>query len=154
MDVLELIDTLHDLVHNAKHIPLSGEVRVNKEKLDALLDEVRATIPEELKEARWIAKERDEMLAAAEREAERILAAAHERQTQLVVEHHRTGEAELASEGIIDDARVEEREIRQGAEDYADEILGTLEVNLSKLIAAMQRGREHLRVPDGPVAAE
>jgi uncharacterized protein YnzC (UPF0291/DUF896 family) len=153
MDVLELIDRLDELVRNAKHVPLSGEVRVDKEKLSELLDEMRATIPEEIKEARWIAKERQEMLAAAEREAERILDEAEELQTELVAEHHLTGEAELAGEAIIDHARAEEREIRLGAEDYADEILGTFELNLSKFIAAIQRGRERLREPDEPDAA-
>ena len=68
MDILELIDRLHDLVHDAKHVPLSSEVRVDKETLADLLNEMRATIPEELKEARWIVKKREEMLAAAERE--------------------------------------------------------------------------------------
>jgi cell division septum initiation protein DivIVA len=154
MDVLELIDRLHDLVRDAKHVPLRGEVRVDKEELDDLLDQLRATIPEEIKEARWIVKERDEMLAAAEREAERNLGEARERQTQLVVEHHLTGEAELASEDIIDHARVEEREIRLGAEDYADEILSTFEANLSKFIAAIQRGRERLQGADEPAAVE
>jgi vacuolar-type H+-ATPase subunit H len=154
MDVLELIDKLDELVRNAKHVPLRGDVRVDKEDLDGLLDEMRATIPEEIKEARWIVKEREEMLAAAEREAERILAEARERQTQLVVEHHLTGEAELAAEDIIDNARAEGREIRLGAEDYADEILSTFEINLSKFIAAVQRGRERLQGPDEPADTE
>ena len=154
MDVLVLIDKLADLVRNAKQIPLRGEVRVDKEELSELLDQLRVAIPEELKEARWIVKEREEMLAAAEREAERILGEARERQTQLVVEHELTAQAELTTEEIIDDARVEEREIRLGAEDYADEILSTLEFNLSKFIAAIQRGRERLRDPDEPAAAE
>ena len=48
------------------------------------------------------------------------------------------------------DAPVREREIRLGAEDYADEILNTLEVNLSKFIAAVQRGRERLQGKDEP----
>ena len=104
MDVLELIDKLDELVRNAKHVPLSREVRVDKEELSDLLDEMRATIPEEIKEARWIVKERQEMLASAEREAERILGEARERQTQLVVEHHHAGEAELATfGGNVDD---------------------------------------------------
>jgi cell division septum initiation protein DivIVA len=115
---------------------------------------MRATIPEELKQARWIVKERQELLAAAQREAERILAEAHERQTQLVAEHHLTGEAQLASEDIIKDARDEEREIRLGAEDYADEILSTFELNLSKFIAAIRRGRDRLRGPDEPAEGE
>jgi F0F1-type ATP synthase membrane subunit b/b' len=154
MDVLELTDKLNELVRNAKHVPLSREVRVDKEKLDSLFDQMRATIPEEIKEARWIVKERAEMLAAAEREAERILGEAQQLQTQFVAEHHLTGEAELAAEEIIDDARAEEREIRLGAEDYADEILSTFETNLSKFIAAIQRGRDRLRGPDDPAAIE
>ena len=100
MDVLVLIDKLDDLVRNAKQVPLRSEVRVDKEELSDLLNELRETIPEELKEARWIVKERDEMLAGAEREAERILGEARERQNQLVVEHHLTGEADLASEDL------------------------------------------------------
>jgi hypothetical protein len=154
MDVLELIDRLHDLVHTAKQVPLRSEVRVDKEQLHDLLDQMRATIPDEINQARWISKERQEMLAAAEREAERILGEAHERQTQLVVQHDLTREAELATEEIIDDARAEEREIRLGAETYADEILATLEVNLSRFIAAVQRGRERLQGPEEPAETE
>ena len=56
----------------------------------------------------------------------------------------------FAAEDIVEDARAREREIRLGAEDYADEILNTLEVNLSKFIAAVQRGRERLAGKDEP----
>ena len=154
MDVLVLIDKLDELVRNAKQVPLRSEVRVDKEKLDDLLDQLRVTIPEEIKEARWIVKERGEMLAAAQREAERILGEAQERQSQLVVEHELTRQAELASEDIIEDARAEEREIRLGTEDYADEILGTFEINLSKFIAAIQRGRGRLQGADEPTELE
>jgi cell division septum initiation protein DivIVA len=117
MDVLVLIDKLDDLVHNAKPVPLTDQVRVDKEEIYDILDQMRATIPEEIKQARWIVKERQEMLAEAKRQAE----------------------------DIVEDARAREREIRLGAEDYADEILNTLEVNLSKFIAAVQRGRERLQ---------
>ena len=140
MDVLVLIDKLDDLVHNAKPVPLTDQVRVDKEEIYDILDQMRATIPEEIKQARWIVKERQEMLAEAKREAERIVKEARERQAQLVSEQEVTKQAERAAEDIIEDARAREREIRLGAEDYADEILNTLEVNLSKFIAAVQRG--------------
>ena len=123
-------------------IPLSDSVRVDKEETYDILDQMRATIPEEIKQARWIVKERQEMLAEAKREAERILKEARERQERLVGEEEVTKQAERAAEDIVEDARAREREIRLGAEDYADEILNTLEVNLSKFIAAVQRGRE------------
>jgi cell division septum initiation protein DivIVA len=109
---------------------------------------MRATIPEEIKQARWIVKERQEMLAEAKREAERVVKEARERQDRLVSEQEVTKQAERQAEDIIEDARAREREIRLGAEDYADEILNTLEVNLTKFIAAVQRGRERLQGKD------
>jgi cell division septum initiation protein DivIVA len=144
MDVLVLIDKLDDLVHNAKQVPLTDQVRVDKEEIYDLLDQMRATIPEEIKQARWIVKERQEMLAEAKREAERIIGEAREKQDQLISEQEITREAERAAEDIIEDARTREREIRLGAEDYADEVLHNLEDNLSKLLAAVQRGRDRL----------
>jgi hypothetical protein len=65
MDVLVLIDKLDDTVHNAKPVPLTDQVRVDKEEIYDILDQMRATIPEEIKQARWIVKERQEMLAEA-----------------------------------------------------------------------------------------
>src|SRR3974377_668588 len=144
MDVLVLIDKLDDLVHNAKQVPLTDQVRVDKEEIYDLLDQMRATIPEEIKQARGIVKERQEMPAEAKREAERIVKEARERQDRLISNEEVTKEAQRAAEEIIDEAHAREREIRLGAEDYADEILGTLEVNLSKFIAAVQRGRDRL----------
>ncbi|MCX6388216.1 MAG: ATPase [Solirubrobacterales bacterium] len=144
MDVLVLIDKLDDLVHNAKQVPLTDQVRVDKEEIYDLLDQMRATIPEEIKQARWIVKERQEMLAEAKREAERILAEARERQDKLIAEQEVTKEAERAAEDIVEDARAREREIRLGAEDYADDVLHSLEDNLTKFTAAVQRGRDRL----------
>ena len=56
MDVLVLIDKLDDLVHNAKAVPLTDQVRIDREEIYEILDQMRATIPEEIKQARWIVK--------------------------------------------------------------------------------------------------
>ncbi len=155
MDVLVLIDKLDDLIHNAKRtmLPGSDQVRLDREEVYDILDQMRATIPEEIKQARWIVKERQEMLAEAKREAERIVKEARDKQEQLVSQEEVVKMAERSADDIIEDARGREREIRLGAEDYADEILNTLEVNLSKFIAAVQRGRERLQGKDEPVEA-
>ena len=144
MDVLVLIDKLDDLVHNAKPVPLTDQVRVDKEEIYDILDQMRATIPEEIKQARWIVKERQEMLAEAKREAERIVKEARDQQQRLVSQEEITLQAERAAEEIVEDANARAREIRLGAEDYADDILNTLEVNLQKFTAAVQRGRDRL----------
>ncbi|MBN8869263.1 MAG: ATPase [Solirubrobacterales bacterium] len=151
MDVLVLIDKLDDLVHNARPVPLTDQVRVDREEIYDLLDQMRATIPEEIKQARWIVKERQEMLEEAKRESERVVREAREQQARLVSDEEVTKQAERAADEIVEDARAREREIRLGAEDYADEILNTLEVNLQKFTAAVQRGRDRLAGRDEPL---
>jgi len=145
VDVLELIDKLDDLVHNAKAVPLTDQVRIDREAIYELLDEMRSTIPEEVKQARWIVKERQEMLAEAKRESERILGEAREQAAHAASQQEVVKRAEREAAQVLEQARQREREVRLGAEDYADEVLGTLEVNLGKFLSAVQRGRERLQ---------
>jgi vacuolar-type H+-ATPase subunit H len=148
MDVLVLIDKLDDLIHNARTVPLTDSVMIDREEIYEILDQMRSTIPEEIKQARWIVKERQEMLAEAKTEAERLVAEASEKAARLASEEDVVRLAEKQAKEIIDEAREREREIRLGAEDYADEVLGNLEVNLEKFIAAVRRGRERLQGRD------
>ena len=145
MDVLVLIDKLDELVQNAKGVPLSqDQVRVDREEIWEIIDQMRSTIPEEIKQARWIVKERQEMLAEAKREAERILKEARDEQMRLISEEEVVKQAERQAEEIVEEARAREREIRLGAEDYADSILENLHTNLGKIMVALERGREQL----------
>ena len=147
MDVLVLIDKLDDLNNNARSVPLTDSVMIDREEIYDLLDQMRSTIPEEVKQARWIVKERQEMLTEAKQESERIVAEASEKAEQLAAQEEIVRVAERQAHEIVDDAREREREIRLGAEDYADEVLGNLEVNLDKFLAAVRRGRERLQTP-------
>ncbi len=149
MDVLVLIDKLDDQIHTAKPVPLTDQVRVDKEEVYDILDQMRATVPEEIKQARWIVKERQEMLAEAKREAERIIKESREEQTRLIANEEVVKQAERQAEEIIEDARAREREIRLGAEDYADDILESLETNLERFTDALRRGRARARAREG-----
>jgi len=142
MDVLVLIDTLDDLLHNAKPIRFTNQVRVDKQEIYEILDEIRATIPEEIKQARWIVRERQDMLAEARHEAEQIIKQARELEAHLTSDDEVTTQAEHAAEDTIEVARGRARAIRLGAEDYADKILYTIETNLSKFNTAVQRARD------------
>jgi len=145
MDVLVLIDKLDDLVHNAKPVPLTDQVRVDKEEIYDILDQMRATIPEEIKQARWIVKERQEMLAEAKREVDRIIAEAREQAVREASQTEIVRLAERQAQDIVDDARRQAREARLELEDYADGILSSLEVNLDRFLVAVRRGRERLQ---------
>jgi cell division septum initiation protein DivIVA len=149
MDVLVLIDKLDDLIHNARSVPLTDSVMIDREEIYDLLDQMRSTIPEEVKQARWIVKERQEMLAEAKQESERVIAEAQQRAEALAAEEEVVRVAERQAHDVLEDAHEREREIRLGAEDYADEVLGNLEVNLDKFLAAVRRGRQRLQGSGG-----
>ena len=144
MDVLVLIDKLDDLVHNAKAVPLTDQVRIDREEIYDILDQMRATIPEEIKQARWIVKERQEMLAEAKREQDRLLQEAREQAVREASQTEIVKLAERQAQEIIDEARRQAREMRLEMEDWADGMLATLETNLDKFLVAVRRGRERL----------
>src|SRR3954467_14468339 len=129
MDVLVLIDKLDDTVHNAKQVPLTDTVRVDKEEIYDILDQMRATIPEEIKQARWIVKERQGMLAQAKPGGQRLIgggrgAARARGGADVWLGRHgeRAGRgpsrrefarmAERQAQDIVDDARRQARETR------------------------------------------
>ncbi len=145
MDIMALIDRIEEIVDNAPGVPFVKDKRVDPDAVYEIIDEIRAQFPDELKQARWIVKERQEMLEEAEKEANRVLEEARERAQAIASEQEVVRLAEQQAADMIDKARQQEREIRLGAEDYADEMLANLEVNLGKLLTAVQRGRDRLQ---------
>lgn len=145
MDIMGLIDRLEDVIANGRKVPLSGSVIIQEQKIYEIIDELRTALPEELKQARWIIKERQEMIEEAEKEANRIIEENRQRAEAMVQDREIVKMAERKASEIIEAAQSREREIRLGAEDYADEMLANLEVNLGKLLTAVQRGRDRLQ---------
>lgn len=146
MDVLVLIDRLEELVEEARSFPGFGNTAmVDRDAAFDVIDQMRQTIPEELKQARWIVKERQAMLDEARSESDRVIKQAQEEATKMTSEEEILKRAEQRGTEIMEDARRREREIRLGAEDYADDVLASLEENLGRLLEAVQRGRSQLQ---------
>src|SRR5450756_1271640 len=121
MDIMALIDRIEELIDNGRNMPFGSGRLVDADKIYEIIDEIRAQFPDELKQARWIVKERQEMLEEAEKEANRILEEARDRAESMASEQEVVRRAAEQAASILDEARQQEREIRLGAEDYADE---------------------------------
>ena len=145
MDIMALVDRIEEALDTGRSVPLARGRLIDVEKVYEIIDEIRANFPDELKQARWIVKERQEMLEEAEKEANRVLEEARDRAESMASEQEVVRRANEQAASIMDTARQNEREIRLGAEDYADEMLANLEVNLGKLLTAVQRGRDRLQ---------
>jgi cell division septum initiation protein DivIVA len=145
MDIMALVDRIEEALDTGRSVPLARGRLIDVEKVYEIIDEIRANFPDELKQARWIVKERQEMLEEAEKEANRVLEEARDRAESMASEQEVVRRANEQANSIMENARQDEREVRLGAEDYADEMMANLEVNLGKLLTAVQRGRDRLQ---------
>src|SRR5918911_4731550 len=116
-----LLRRVVDLVNAAPKMPLSSTVRLEKDELLELLHEAIQRLPDELRQARWLLREREEYLAKVQREGEDILAAARERAERIVQRTELVREAQRLSRRIMEEAQDESRRLRHEAEDYRSE---------------------------------
>ncbi len=130
MDIFARLDKLEDFIANSKRVPLSSSVMVNEAEFYDLLDDIRATLPNELKQARLISKDRDRILAEAQHKEEELLERAEKRAEDMVQQTEIIKQAELERDHMIDEAQEEARKIVYDAEDVADRIFGELEASL------------------------
>jgi cell division septum initiation protein DivIVA len=158
MDIAARIHQLEELIREAKSMPLSASVLVNKDEVLELVDGMRNTLPEEIKQARWVVKDREELLAKARRDAEVIVDDARKEQARLVSDDEVVAESAREAERILADAREQARQIKLEAEDYVDAMLASFESTLTKTQERLartrdlvERGRERLR---GTIADE
>ncbi len=145
MDAQAKLDQIIEMVESAKSMPLSASVLVNKADVLALLDELRAALPEELREAQWVIKDRDEVIDGGRKEADRIIADARTEATRLVSRTEVMQSATKEAERVVTEAKENAKTMRLEVEDYVDAKLANFEVVLHKTLGAVERGRDKLR---------
>ena len=145
MDLIERIDELQVLIEEVKSVPLSSSAVINRDEFLELLAQLKQEVPDEIRQARWMARDRDELLARARKEAERILAEAREQRDRLLSRTEIVHAARREGERITDDAKERAARMRLEAEDYIDQKLAAFEILLNKTLATVDRGREQLR---------
>ena len=122
-DTETLVRRVIELIGNARPLPLSSSVRVEKEEVLELLDDALDRLPLELRQARFMLKEREEYLAKVQREADEILEAARVRAERMVQRTEIVREAQHSAQTIVEEAKDEARRMRMEAEDYCDQKL-------------------------------
>ena len=83
MDLAARLEQLEELVREAKSMPLSSSVLVNREEVLELIAEMKEALPEEIKRARWIVRDREELLTKAREDGERMVEQAREEQLRM-----------------------------------------------------------------------
>ena len=73
VDVIDLLDRLEELVGTGRRVPLSTRVIVEEDEFLAILDQIRAAVPREIRDAQRVVEERSEIIISAQQEAAKIL---------------------------------------------------------------------------------
>ncbi len=159
VDAEELLRRVSDLIGAARPMPLSASAMINKEEVLELLDEAIGRLPDELREARWLRKERDEYLAKMRADGDEITDAARARAEQMVQRTEVVKAAEHRARRIIEGAEAEARRLRLECEDFCDQKLASFEIVLERTLKLVASGREKLQAtnlarPDAEPDAE
>jgi cell division septum initiation protein DivIVA len=153
-DIYHLIDRLERLLNESWRMPLSAYLVINEDDFLDVIDQMRTTVPQEVKEGEKIQRERDRILAQAEEEGLRVVQLAQEDAAQLLEEHALIEAANQRADTILERAQREAQVLKRDADEYAREVLvslddqlGTLEDQITILLTTVRNGLETLSQP-------
>ena len=168
MDITTRLTQLDEMVREAKAMPLSSSVLVNRDEVLDLIVEMQESLPAEIEQARWIVKDRDDLLSKARTEAEGIVEQARAEQLTMARQQEVVVRAGEEAERMLGAAAEQARSMRREAEEYVDGKLAQFEIALrrtledsqasvralAKTLDQVEVGREKLRTPGTAAAQE
>lgn len=148
MNVYEAIDRLEYAITHSRRIPLTHSLAIDEDEAMELLDAIRTSLPDEIKQARWTVQESQRLIAEAQAEAARLTGQATDRALNLINQHELVRRAERQAETVLRDATQRAEEVRRSADAYVFEVMQRLETQLVAAIGTVRNGLEVLRKPD------
>jgi len=135
-------------------MPLSSSPRIDRDEVVELLEDALVRLPDEIRQARWMLKERQEFLDKTKREADELLGAARQQAERMVQRTEVVRAAETRARQVIDAAEEETRRLKNETEDFLDQRLGSFEILLDRLSKTVANGRNRLSIGSEPPPSE
>lgn len=140
MDIQHLVDRLEELFNQSRGLPLTHSVVVDEDRMLDIIDQMRVSIPDEIKKAQQVLVQRDRILAQAQEEATRTINLAREKSEQMIQQENLLAEAQSRGEEIIAQAKVDADNTRREADQYVLETLMKLEMELDRTLTQVRNG--------------
>ena len=134
----------------SRQLPFTSGVVVDRDRFFDVINQMRISIPEEVKKAKRMQAERERLIAQANEEAERIVSLARAQAAALVQEHEVIKQAEQQAQEVLEHVQDEAQDVRAGADGYALMVLQELEERLLQQLSTVRNGISTL----GPPAPE
>ncbi len=139
-----VLDELHDVVSNAKAVPMSASCMLNRAEVLALIDRAKEALSEDVGEAHRVTATSLETLERAQHEAKQIVAAAEERASYLSTQNPVYEEAQRKAAALEAKALADAEALRREADAYVDARIATFEASLHKTMSQVRTMRERL----------
>jgi len=159
VDIQFLIDRLDSMMQQSRRSFIGGKVQVEEGEMQQIIDQMRASIPNEIKQARRVLQERENIIKSAQDEAEQIVTFARQQAEYLTSEHGLLQEAKMRSEGVIREANDQKEMVINQARSFAleaiisvDNVLETLDNTVVSNKRNVRRVLESLQDQPMPVA--
>lgn len=143
MSVYRVLEKLEAYVHEGTWLPAGFRV-LSEERLIEFIEKIRSSLPEEVGRAKLIAKDQERMIRAAQEKAQSIVTEATSMHEELLDDHEIVKRARTTADVILREAEERARKVREGADQYAAQLLGELESRLSNALGSVRKGREAL----------
>lgn len=145
MDILHLVDRFEETVKKSPRLPFSALRLVDERRVLALVDQMRISVPDEVRRAQRVNQERERILARAREEAELLLRQAEQRAEELTAEHTIARAAEARAAAIREKAEREAASLHTEADNYAFNVLCQLEEQLRKTLRVVENGLRQIQ---------
>ena len=156
-----LLHRLMDVVQSARPVPLSTSAMINRDEVIVLIEQALNIFPDEVRQSRWLLKEREDFLLKVKVEGDEILSQSRNRAERMVQRSDLVKAAEARAQKIVEAADADARRTRLEIEDYCDQKLGSFEIVLERTMRLVTQGRERLQLrarvhgaPEGPTDEE
>ena len=145
VEIINFIDMLEETVNTAKKLPLSNQIRVDKEEILSLLNEMRMRLPGDIKMAMGVMEDKQKILMQAQKSANDIIAEAEAKREAMIEEHQVTQMATERAKEMMDNAQRKSKEMRLGARDYVDGMLEEFQKYLQEKVSEVEENRRSLK---------
>jgi hypothetical protein len=143
MSVYRVLDKLEAYVHEGTWLPAGYRV-LSEERLIEFVEKIRSTLPEEVGRAKIIAKDQERVIRAAQEKAQAIVENASSKHEELVDQNEIVQRARKTAEIVLREAEERARKVREGADQYAAQLLAEMEARLAAALGSVQKGRQAL----------
>lgn len=156
MNILSLIEELEQIMDDGGSVPFSKKITINPDEVYEVINDLRESIPQEIKDAQWVNQERERILQEANSQAsaikdkareevERSYEDANRKLRELVNQDIITVEARKEAEKIIAEAKETANTIATNSLAYVDQILAKTSDELKNTLSTIEENRSQLK---------